>query len=597
MRERRLVARARVATSWLQERLPRAAPWVAIGALLLLQCGLFRQYALREVIWAYPTQFDQAAALRRSYETYEKIRSDGVVAGLGERLAQPAPTGVLMPIEGALLFLLIGPSRLSALTLNFLHFACLELVLVATLRWLSGRWSVACLGLGLLLAASAPWAVAGGLMDFRMDLIALCLFAVFISLVVRSRVFGEQGYAVAAGLAAAVLVMVRFITVVYLLGVFAVVLGFLLWRWRRGLVPASQLKGAVAALVMMLGVAGPAMAANLWSARRYYGVGHFTGIERQIRLEEQNLGTAAEYLLYYPRSLVRDQAGGLFLAVAGVALAAAAATAAATRTRPGGSPRDDAPTWVFLASCFLVPLGALSFHVVKSSVVASILVPALLWLTVFAVVWLTGAFRGRALPSVMARALTAIGALALLAGGYHQLDRLRRHEPLAAQRGDVEQLLALYDAIGAQSRARGWSAPRVSTDRLIEFLYPGLVPPVVYERQGQLLRYNGGLGGRIFAVGEAEALRVAEGSDFVVITDDGPDLTVYPFERSMRDIRPRLRSLCEQRFVRLGDYRFFGRQATLYVRPEAGADAMRPRPDSAAASPPAGARGRGVGPR
>jgi len=114
----------------------------------------------------------------------------------------------------------------------------------------------------------------------------------------------------------------------------------------------------------------------------------------------------------------------------------------------------------------------------------------------------------------------------------------------------------------------GWRAPRVSTDRLSDFLNPGLVPAVVYERQGLLLAYNGGLGGLIFPVSETDALSQAAASDFVVVTDDGPDFGPYPFEASMRPVRPALRRLCEARFDRLGDFQFFGRQATLYARPE-----------------------------
>jgi hypothetical protein len=165
------------------------------------------------------------------------------------------------------------------------------------------------------------------------------------------------------------------------------------------------------------------------------------------------------------------------------------------------------------------------------------------------------------------RGLAGLGAIALAAGCGHQLLELRRPGPLAGQRTDIASVLALYDAIGEHSRRRHWPAPRVSTDRLADFLHPGLVPAVVYERQGLLLAYNGGLGSRIFALTEPEALGLAAGSDFVVVTDDGPDLSIFPFERSMRAIRPALRRLCEERFARLGDYRFFGRQATLYARP------------------------------
>ena len=550
-----------------------AAGCIAIALLLLAEYGLFRQFALREVVWAYPTNFDQSAALRRSYETFEKVRTDGLFAGIRDRLSQPAPTGVLMPIEAVVLYRFLGPSRLSALTVNFLHFALFQVVLLYTLRWWSGRWAPGWLGLGLLLSASAPFAAAGGLMDFRMDTLALCLWGVFMCAVIRSGVFAQRGWSIAAGAVAGVLVLVRFLTLAYVAGVLTLLFFFLLTRRSRGgpsreaAAGTSTPGGVVAAGLMMSVVALPALAGNMESIRNYYGPGHFFGVERQIWLRAQGLSTAGDKLLYYPRSLAYDHAGPLLLWMCTAAVVVAAVLARTPKESPEDTPRSDVVTAeVFVGSCFLVPLTVLTVAAVKSPVVASILVPPLLWITLVLVIRLTGALRGRRIPPLRERALAVLSALAVLLGAWHQVDRLRRPGPLAGQRRDISELLSLYDAIGEHSRRLGWSAPRVSMDRIAEFLNPGLVPAVVYERRGLLLGYNGALGSRIFAITEQDALALAEGSDFVVVTDDGPDLSPFPFESSMRAIRPSLRRLCDARFARLGDFHFFGRQATLYAR-------------------------------
>src|SRR5262249_47361084 len=56
--------------------------WLVTLLLLLLEYGLFRQAAQREVTWAYPANHDQAVFLRQSYETYEKFLDEGLPAGL-----------------------------------------------------------------------------------------------------------------------------------------------------------------------------------------------------------------------------------------------------------------------------------------------------------------------------------------------------------------------------------------------------------------------------------------------------------------------------------------------------------------------------------
>ena len=539
-----------------------ALGWAALGLMLVAQYGLFRTFALREVVWAYPARFDQSAALRRSYETYEGIRAHGVLAGMRDRLAEQAPTGVLMPIEAAVLFLLLGPSRLSALTLSFVHLALFEAALVALLRWWSGRWSVAALGLGLLLSARFPFPVAGGLFDFRMDTIALSLWGIFICAALRSRVFADRGWSLLAGAAAGVLVLVRFLTLAYLAGVLLVMLVFMAARRRS---PKNVIAAALVALVM----AAPALLMNLPSMRDYYGPGHFIGFERTIWLEAQGLRTVGAHLLFYPRSLAVDQAGPFLLGM--IALLVLVALLLRRTFRPEAernAPGDGAANAVFLAAAFLAPLGVLTVHAVKSPVVGSILVPPVVIAAALLFCRLARAVRGHPLPRTTERALAVIGGLTLAAGiGYHAT-RLLGPGPFRGQRADIRGVLRLYDAIGDMSRARGWRAPRVSMDRMTEFLNPGLVPAVVYERRGLLLAYNGGLGSRIYAVTEPEALAQAGASDFVVVTDDGPDIGPFPFEASMRQARPALRRLCDERFERLGDYRFFGRQATLYARPE-----------------------------
>ena len=186
--------------------------WLVILLLLLLEWALFVQFANRELLGAYPTSYDQSVYLSQAYETFDHIIKDGLVGGLRHGLLMKLPQGKMMHLQAGLLLLVGGPNRLTALSINFLYFALLQCLAVYTLLWLTRRWSAAFLGLGLLLTTRSRFLLAGGVADFRLDNIALCLFGVFVCLAVRSGVFASKRWSLAAALAAGLLILFRFQT-------------------------------------------------------------------------------------------------------------------------------------------------------------------------------------------------------------------------------------------------------------------------------------------------------------------------------------------------------------------------------------------------
>src|SRR5262249_55260118 len=128
----------------------------------------------------------------------------------------------------------LGASRLSALTLNFIHFALLQVALAWVLLWLSKRWSVALFAVGLLLTAGAPFWWVGGLMDFRIDFMAMSLFGVFACLLLRSGVCASRGWSLAAGALAGLCVLTRFLTMLYFTALFGILFVAFAARWWFG---------------------------------------------------------------------------------------------------------------------------------------------------------------------------------------------------------------------------------------------------------------------------------------------------------------------------------------------------------------------------
>ena len=206
----------------------------------------------------------------------------------------------MFTLEGAILFRILVPGRLTALTLNFLHFALFQFVLVATIRWFTGRWGPVLVALGLLLAAATPFVGAGGLFDFRMDFSALCFYGIFLCLVVRSGIFRDRRWSVLAGLGGAFLFMSRFLTILYLVGTLGLLLLFLILRWsiqkdpERRRVGWKQIVNAILASAIIGAVSLPLLIQRFDALKGYYVVGHLTGPEKKVRAGAEGIENMKE---------------------------------------------------------------------------------------------------------------------------------------------------------------------------------------------------------------------------------------------------------------------------------------------------------------
>ncbi len=360
--------------------------WVAVGLGLLVQYGLFREFGRRELVWAYPPACDQVCYLLSSYSTFEEILRRGLAAGLWHGWKLGHPQGLLLHLQAALLYFVTGPGRLSALTLNFLHFAALQLALVGTLRWLTGRWSVALLGLGLLLSAGCPFVLAGGIADFRIDFIAWCLYGILLCAVVRSDVFASLRWSAAVGATAVWLVLFRLVALGHLAAVALVLLPVLTarlaWRWRDPAGRRVELRrwaGVGVAAGMLAALSLPVLWGLREAIKAYYVVGHVTGEERAVRLA-MFLRDGGELYAYYPRMLLSALTGRTFLRLAAVALIAAATV--------GGWLWARAPRARIAFLAVALPLGALAVLALATPV--AVLAKHAHWLTRDRWTWLLG---------------------------------------------------------------------------------------------------------------------------------------------------------------------------------------------------------------
>ncbi|MDB5356800.1 MAG: hypothetical protein JWN24_3253 [Phycisphaerales bacterium] len=557
--------------------LSRIVPWLLFATLLAVQFALFRQYALREITWAYPQNFDQAVFLDRSYETYDRMIHQGFVAGLmhgaGFRGGAPVPNGALIHLQAAILFRVLGPGRLAALTLNFLYFALFQFVLAQTVRFLSGSWARAFISLAFLLTAGTTFQDTGGIMDFRIDFITFCLFGIFICLVLRAGIFASLGWSLAAGLVASYTIAFRFITLAYFLPIFLLMFAVLAWDVMRHRTQANRkadavrrLRNLLAAGVLAVITAGPVLIHH-WSAiDNYYLRLHAAGQQRYIRASMFKVADLRGALAFYPHSVATHHAGYVFLGFAAilVILGATMGRKSAVSTNPSAPRYAAGPAFGFVLACLLIPLAALTCDVDKNAAVGSILVGPLLWLAVLA------ALRVQIPPDdkVRGRAVIGMAGASLALAMTMQCIFYRRHSDFTRHRSEVTSVLDLYERIGALARAHRWESPAIANDSFADYLFPSAINVMTYERHGYLLHAHETLATDVVAKPPREIVNCLERCDFALITRRLPPKRIgSPFDQSIELASAQSDAYCKENLARVKEIRAMEREITLFARP------------------------------
>jgi hypothetical protein len=304
-------------------------------------------------------------------------------------------SGIALPIEGTLLSLIFGQGRLSLLHVNFIAFAILQVFVFYVARFVWGGRTYGYLALGLTLCQVTAWFWGGGLLDFRMDFVAYCLFGIWVCAVLRSSLFMSIRWAFAAGLIAAFLVLHRFLTIVYLLGVsvgFAAICVGIAFLLRRDTDLVVRCKHRLFNMGLSLGtlliVTTPIL--NWKAICDYYVAAHVFSNEKNVRATQVGIHDLAGHLFFYPRSILVDHLGSIFLWASGVAIAGGAAARLLDRSRENESFAQDGERAllesIFLLCSIVVPVVVLTADIAKSPIVGGIVgVPAALLTTVLVV--------------------------------------------------------------------------------------------------------------------------------------------------------------------------------------------------------------------
>lgn len=547
--------------------------WVLIAAALLAQYVLFRGFVQREVAPAYPGMYDQAAYLYMTYSLHENIRDHGFGAGAQAAWTQRMPQTLLFMAEGALLMLLTGGSRLGALSLGFLHFAALQGVLAFTLRRLSGGWTVPLLGVGLLLSTRTAFGW-GGIMDFRLDFSAMCAYGILLCAVLVSDTLASRWGWLYVGAAAAYLALFRYLTIVYLIGLFVAfgaLLAFASWRWVQARPRWTARRRGLRLSLMALALAVlPVFWANREQLRNYYWRD-----QRGVAVVQQGVAgdkTLEDWLINLP--WLRDEhLGAAFLTLAGTTLVLGwlAARRQREQTPPPSSALmsfDAVPATLFLILAVSVPLAVLTLNPAKSSIVSGIVVPGLVLLAVLPVIVATR--RGTGMLSRWL--LSALALVSATVGCATQASFYVRRPP-AGERVDREEATQLLTASARVCRDLGWRRPTIFSDATSEFSQPNGAAVVSYEQLGWLFTpVVQAAGGSAWAPARPKDVRAAfRAADLVFLARHQPPgfEPTFPFDRSVINVRRAWPAQAERDLVLIGRRTVQSWVMEAYARPTA----------------------------
>jgi hypothetical protein len=542
-------------------------PWVGLALLILIQYGLFRQCVEREVAGFYPPNSDQLVYLCRSYEAYQDISVHGPFHAFRDLFLGPSGgSGVMIEPEATLLYLVLGPSRLTALTVNFISFALFETVLLLSLVQLTGRWSMGFLGIGLLLTSATPFFFAGGLMDFRIDLPAWCLYGILICVVLRSGVFLSRRWSVAAGLVATWLVWTRHLTALYLGGTGGCLLLILLvLTLVRDPERQARIRTWNLALTgLILAVLSAPIIYVVWPSLYNHYIAHLTSGEGKVRLAEFNSGeTWASRFSYYVHSLMEHHLGGRFLCTAGailvVALLSRLAWFAVSRTRSSIGTREQGFALLYVALSLMIPVTALSVYASPSPVVGSILVGPILLLTLL----VSAALFPR--DNLADRWIALLATLVVSVGLYTFTSFITRPVVPDAVKAQQRQVTRLYKRISELSRQAGLEHPSLYYTYIGDSFFHLVLQIEDFERRGFLSHPVPSMSG-IMEVPEGIVLTTVRKSDFVVVERGARCPTVYPFILQMRRMNPSILAACKEQHVLIDTFDLPSGEFELYTR-------------------------------
>ncbi|MHB1947174.1 MAG: hypothetical protein ACYCQI_03565 [Gammaproteobacteria bacterium] len=545
--------------------------WFFIFTLIVVEYLYFRSYLVREIIGYYPRHFDQAGYLSLSYPLYEAILNDGILAQFKNGSIGFATT-FSFNLQTVFAFILFGVSRFSAFLIGFIYFAVLQLLLVKVAKDLTNKWFFPILLLGLLLSSATIFYWAGGIFDFRIDFMAFCLFGMIITCIIRSDIFINKKWTFFVVILSVYLILLRYITLLYIFGIFLTLLGYLFlllyFENKKGRTTDEikiRIKHISISLIAIILFISPFLWSG-WDAFYHYYIGnHVLSNEKYLRAAQMGVKNIITNLFFYPKSILRDHIGLLTLGLILLSIIGTYVLYKIKKIPKNIKAQSINLTLFFLLLCILIPIFLLTMDYAKSPVVGNITIIPILWMVVWSIFIIYKNSNNKWLTNF----LIIMSVLSLILGVNHYIQFARKHT-YTSQKDSLNQINRMYTDIGYYLHLKGKDDAIFSSDRIADFLIPQVLTVIFYEQNGILLRPSGSALGytNLYETTKEIATKELQNSDvFIVNLGTYPVVPAdYPFNTSMNALRAGLRDWAQNKMTKLGDYEIYPYKFRVYVK-------------------------------
>lgn len=558
--------------------------WVFV-IVLLLQVAAFYSFVAREISGAYPFAHDQAGYLASSHQVFENMLSRGVFRAIWQGMTGNEPTGMLLPSEGAFLYLLFGVSRAAALTVNLFHWIVLQCVVFATFWKMTRSATWGYYSVGLLLLTATPFQFVGGMFDFRVDFSAACILGVICSLVIYMQGSGSRRATWYLAGACCYAVCLRHFLLIFLGAAFGLIFLVFFARYTRAtrdqrLVERIPL-GNFLIPTFCLALTGLFVITVKYEAiYSYYVVGHITGGENKVRAVESGADAIGRYA-FYPVAIVQQHLGYPALAVSVMVLlvlALLALYARFGRVAAGSVVLPplliDRTTVAFVSTLVVVTLVVLTSDTSKSTVVGSLFTAPVLLLVAVLTIAVARMARANATTNVK-RVLIVVPLIVFVLGSARTLESYSSRTSLTLLRGQFEQIPRAYRAIGDQLILFEITNPKFFSDRLTDYQAPIAFQSSYYEMTGRLIKPDNPVGRDLMMTDFKPFREHLQDLDVAMISENisARDLqSPLPTEQLFRGNAGEIRNLVSTRMTKIDEILVNDHVVGIYVKPRAKVD-------------------------
>lgn len=493
---------------------------VGLFVLFCFEAIVFYAQMHDQIAPYYPTGFDQLSYLSESYKLVDALHS--LTWPVAWTFEGSAPQGLTFPLQGAFLALVGGANRTSLMSINLVYFLMLQVMVFFTVFRRTSRSYLAWVSVALVVSLGAIFPVSGGILDYRLDFAAMCLYGIWICAILNSRFFADRKWSIIVGVLGVLLVSMRFITLTYVGGVLLILFCVLAVK-RRDFV---RLINCFISGIIILAVTAPMLFLAREAMFRYYVVGHATGDEKNIRAAEAGVKSLFDAMLYYPDNILTVQLGQAFIMIACL-IVIASLIFGSNRWAQFRTHTSDV---LVLCTAIIVPLVILFFDVGKSPVVGGVVsVPLIL-----IVIMLATAKTTRLVGVTLASFASVVAVMAFISHAntvQHYLTDT-----------DMRTVNRLTQAMADHLEKTGNNSPLIAFDRVEDYMNAGILPISRWEGPDAKTTPALNVGttmGAIFAISSDDALSAVTKSDIVVISDQFKGREApYPFNTSMKQIWP-----------------------------------------------------------